>query len=157
MNKYSVCRDSREKRGFGWWFEENLQCDGTIIKTMRTGDYSIDGMEDTLVIDRKGCLSEFAANLTDKRFEREMERMSHIDQSIVMLEFEYEDFENWPKSAGLTNNQIAQVKTSAKFLRKKVHEFCERYGVRFIFAGSDGQEIANDIFLEVVNGKKLQD
>ncbi len=149
-----VIRDTREKRGKGWFFEEDLYCQGTVIKKLATGDYGLVGLEDKFTIDRKGKLTEFASNLTQNRFIKELERMSHMDRAIVMLEFEYEAFEGWPHTAGLVKSQIAKVRTSAKFLRKRMHEFEDLYGVEFIFAGYDGQELAYKIFQEVANGKK---
>ena len=50
LPRYTVVRDTREKPGYGWSWEEHTHskrrppnCDGTVTKTLKTGDYSLIG------------------------------------------------------------------------------------------------------------------
>ena len=43
MSKFTIIRDTREKKGHGWWFDESSHCTGTEVKKLDVGDYSIKG------------------------------------------------------------------------------------------------------------------
>src|SRR5688572_9057132 len=58
---YTVIRDTREQKG--WIFEANAYCEGTVIETMKTGDYTLRGLEDRFVVERKRNVAEFAQNI----------------------------------------------------------------------------------------------
>ena len=45
MSKFTVIRDTREKKGHGWWFDDNAYCEGTIVQKVEIGDYTIQDME----------------------------------------------------------------------------------------------------------------
>ena len=62
--KYTVIRDTREQEGY--YFSEYGLCEGMIDQKLDTGDYSIQGMEDKVCIERKGCVEELAINLGQK-------------------------------------------------------------------------------------------
>jgi ERCC4-type nuclease len=57
--------------------------------TLKTGDYSIAGMERKVCIERKGSVTEFVLNLGKDwgRFERELKRMQGFAIKILVLEF----------------------------------------------------------------------
>lgn len=150
-DKYTVIRDTREQPGQGWFFQPQKSCIGTIIKTLATGDYTIEGYEKILTIERKGTLAEFAGNLTQSRFERELIRMKSIPCPFVVLEFSMDDLYRWPRGAGLPKNLMATIKTSPHFLAKKFLELQLKYPyVHFIFAGMHGKDIASSIFKRIL-------
>ena len=53
MTRFTVIRDTREKEGHGWWFDENAYCIGTEKTKLDIGDYSIKDKEHILCIERK--------------------------------------------------------------------------------------------------------
>jgi ERCC4-type nuclease len=61
--------------------------------TLATGDYSLEGFEDRLAVERKnhgdawGCLTEGR-----KRFERCLERMAVLDRAAIVIEASMKDF-----------------------------------------------------------------
>ena len=71
--KYTVIKDTREQEG--WFFTQTTACDGMVREKLDTGDYSLRGYEELLAIERKGKISEFARNIVENRFERELERL----------------------------------------------------------------------------------
>lgn len=104
---FTVIRDDREKAGHGWTFgpltEQGVElCRGTEIRRLATADYTLDGFEDVLAIERKANIAEFVKSITDRNFELELRRMESIDVAQVILEFGIVDLMNWPKSAGLS-------------------------------------------------------
>ena len=50
--KYTVIKDTREKDGY--FFKEYDRCDGMVVETMKTGDYTLKGMENVLCIEAQG-------------------------------------------------------------------------------------------------------
>ena len=72
---YHVIRDTREQDGY--YFSQYGSCDGMIEHKLDTGDYAIQGLEDKVCVERKGCIEELAINLGQKKhaFLNEIERM----------------------------------------------------------------------------------
>ena len=93
-NKFIVIRDTREKDG--WYFKESDYCEGMVNQKLDTGDYSIQGLEDVLCIERKASVAEIANNIVDDRFTRELDRMSEFKYKFLILEFGVEDILSFP-------------------------------------------------------------
>lgn len=65
--------------------------------TLAAGDYSIQGLEDRVAIERKTKADAFNSLGRDrKRFEREMERLSALDYAAVVIEAGVPDFLSAP-------------------------------------------------------------
>jgi DNA excision repair protein ERCC-4 len=62
------------------------------IQTLKTGDYSVLGMEDIVSVERKS-LDDFIASISwqRERFRREMERLSALPFSAVVIEAKISD------------------------------------------------------------------
>lgn len=59
----------------------------TVPKALKTGDYSIDGLEDEITIERKSLGDAFNSFGQDRdRFVRELERMQQMQWSAVIIE-----------------------------------------------------------------------
>jgi len=98
-SKFIVVKDTREKSGHGWSFDEDSLCAGTRIGTLKTGDYSIEGLEDTFCIERKETPAEFASNCVQQRWDNCVDRLAQMEHPYIIFEFFKEDIENWPKWA----------------------------------------------------------
>ena len=88
---FTVIRDTREQEGY--YFSEFNTCAGMIDQKLDTGDYSIQGMEDKICIERKGCVEELAQNLGSKKhaFINEINRMEDFPHKYIVLEFSLEE------------------------------------------------------------------
>ena len=106
--KYKVIRDTREQNG--WTFMSSKACEGTLSGALKTGDYSIEGYEELLTIERKGSIAELANNLVEDRFERELERMESFKYAFMILEFSMDDLIKYPKGSGIPSYKIKSVK-----------------------------------------------
>src|SRR5688572_28988768 len=115
---YTVVRDTREQRG--WIFEASQYCAGTIIQTMKTGDYTLRGLEKVFVVERKQSVAEFAKNMLEARFEREMIRLENFDQAFIVCEFDFNDVQRWPLGSGLPAKAVANIKISKYFIMKRL-------------------------------------
>lgn len=96
---FTIIRDTREKEGKGYWFDKvekkcgkkfTVECVGTINKKLDFADYSIEGLEQYIAIERKGSASELYNNFGTKanrdRFMREIEGMQNIKYKYLVLE-----------------------------------------------------------------------
>lgn len=146
--KFEVIRDTREKPGQGWTFRKSTKCDGTIVQTLKTGDYSIVGLEDpakpnSITVERKASIGELAGNLSKSdlpRFERELTRMKEFTRSFVVLEFTFDDLMRWPATSGLGWAARKKIKTTGAYILKVLLQVMARHPhVQWVFAGKHGQ------------------
>jgi len=149
--KYTVIKDTREKDGY--FFKEYDRCEGMVVETMKTGDYTLKGMEDTLCIERKASTAEIAMNLGKKKkpFQAEMERMQDFKYAFVVCEFSLDDIINFPENSGIPKRQQKRVRVTGKYMLKALIEFQLWYNTKIIFCGSKYNAflITNSIFKRV--------
>jgi len=87
--KFKIIRDSREKDGMGWNFRASANCSGMEIEKLNVGDYTVKGLENILMIERKtlGDLWNTLGNVDNyKRFLREMERAKDHKVKYLIIE-----------------------------------------------------------------------
>jgi hypothetical protein len=149
--KYKVIRDTREQNG--WTFMAGKACEGTISGTLKTGDYSIEGYQDILTLERKGSIAELATNLVEDRFERELERMESFKYAFMILEFSMDDLIKYPKGSGIPSYQMKSVKLNPFFLLKRLVEIELKYKVKILFCENHGQAVASSIFKRVIENE----
>lgn len=97
----------------------------TKTATLRTGDYSIEGYEESFCIERKSlddALNTFTAGR--ERFERELERMVSFRFAAVVMEFSEKTLLALP----------ADRKVSPESIEGSVRAWRQRYGVHFFWA-----------------------
>jgi len=146
--KYRVIKDTREK--YGWDFQEDLNCAGTTIEQLDTGDYSIVGSVLKLSIERKGCISEFVTNLVDKRFDNEMQRLNEFKFAYLLLEFEMSDILRYPQGSTIPKHKWSSIKMKPEFIMSLLLSLQHKYpNVKILFVGKCGKEVAKTIFRKV--------
>jgi ERCC4-type nuclease len=87
MDELKIIIDTREQKP--WEFPGHT----TAVQKLDTGDYSVEGLEDVLCIERKQNTSEFAKNIIEKRYDDWTERMSKFKYKFLLLEFSLSDVE----------------------------------------------------------------
>ena len=152
MSRFTVIRDTREKEDQGWWFAETNYCTGTLQEKLDTGDYSLQGYEDKLCIERKGSISEFANNLVEKRFTDVLDRMKGFPHKYIILEFDLENILCFPEKSGIPKYRWKTLKVTPNFLLKRVADIQVKYNIPIIFCGNkDGaQAMVLSIFKRVI-------
>lgn len=146
--KYKVIKDTREQEG--WSFAKSDNCEGTEIATLPTGDYSIAGYEHLLCIERKGSVAEFANNIVEKRFERELVRMEGFAHAFMILEFEVEDIINFPASSNIPKWKWGKLRVSNWFILKRLMDFQTQYKTKIMLVGKRGKEVVASLFKRIV-------
>ena len=124
-----------------------------VREKLDTGDYSLRGYEELLAIERKGKISEFARNIVENRFERELERLEDFDYPFMLLEFDMKDVLDYPRSSKLPNSKRRLTKVTGGFILKRIIEFQIRYKTKILLCGEEGWKVALSIFKRVVENE----
>jgi ERCC4-type nuclease len=133
---FMVIKDTREQDGY--FFREYSPCAGMIDQKLDTGDYTIQGLEDKICIERKGCVEELAVNLGQKKytFLDEIERMASFPHKFIILEFSLEDLIKFPEETRIPIKNKASVKITGKYMLKCLIEFQLYNNVNVLFCGN---------------------
>lgn len=129
FSDFNVIIDTREQHP--WQFE-------TIEKTIAkldTGDYSLKGFEDLFCIERKANVSEFANNITEKRYVDVVERLSNVKYSFLLLEFDLYDLLRYPEGSNVPKRIRDKIRITPKFLLKKINELQIMHNIKVVFCG----------------------
>ena len=122
--KYTIIRDTREKPRTAWVFSDAVDM---IDKKLDTGDYSIIGLTNEIALERKAP-DDFLGSITQgrKRFFREIERLSVIPYSCIVVE------ESWEYYAERRYTQ----RVSVNAIRGTLERIVKQYGVPVYFLPS---------------------
>jgi hypothetical protein len=132
---FTVIKDTREQEGY--YFSKYSTCSGMVERKLDTGDYSIEGMEEIICIERKGCVEELAINLGQKKhpFMNEISRMKEFPHKFIILEFSLDDLVNFPENTRIPEKQKSKLKISGKYMLKCLMEFQLHDNIHIIFCG----------------------
>jgi hypothetical protein len=148
-DKFQIIRDSREKQG--WTFATSASCSGTDVRRLETGDYTIVGWESAFVVERKASITEYAGNLFEPRFERELVRLDSFAHPYLFLEFEYDDLMRYPQSTDIPRYKWKYLRVTPHLLLKRHHELRLRHPtLRVEFVGKHGKQVALSLFKRIV-------
>ena len=89
-DEFTIIVDTREQKP--WSFSHHV----TANHKLDTGDYSIEGLEHILSIERKRNVAEFANNITERRFKDVIDRLSKIPHSFILFEFDFDKIMSFP-------------------------------------------------------------
>jgi ERCC4-type nuclease len=132
-----IIQDTREK--YPWDF--SFYGTETKIKGLKTGDYSVAGMENILCIERKRNLAEVSINLGSKwkQFSAELLRMCIFPHKIIILEFGEEKLDSFPIGSGIPENKWNKIRMSPGFLKKQLYSIKDTYDIDIIFSPTKEQ------------------
>ena len=136
MDKYYVLQDKREQDG--WYFGKYGYCLGMKPGTLHTGDYTIEGHEDAICVERKATTAEIAINLGKKKdaFHAEMQRMKDFEFSFMICEFSMSDVLKFPKDSGLPPDRQEETRITGKYMLRSLLEIQLWYDTKILFCDS---------------------
>ncbi len=148
QNKYddfTIIVDTREQQP--WTFENHAVSN----RKLDTGDYSIDGLENILGIERKKSISEFANNITESRYQDVVSRLSQLKYSFLLLEFNLEDVFIYPIGSTVPKRMWSKIKISPAFIIKNILELELSHNIKVMFCGNshNAQKMAEYILRKV--------
>jgi ERCC4-type nuclease len=132
---FTIIVDTREQQP--WSFDHY-----TKAKTkLDAGDYSIQGLQHLLGIERKKSVNEIANNIIESRFKDAIARLAQLKYSFLLLEFDIKDVLHYPIGSSLPRKLWDKVKISPAFLMKHVLDWQLVHNINVIFCGdSDSAE-----------------
>lgn len=156
-DEFTVIIDTREQQP--WAFKEHAVAN----RKLDTGDYSIEGLEHLLCIERKKSASEFANNIVESRFKDVVMRMSQLKYSFLLLEFDLEDLLIYPIGSTVPKRMWDKIRITPAFLLKNILELQLKHNIIVYFCGdSDNAEkmaayILKKIFYMEKNNRRKTD
>jgi len=88
MSNFTIIIDTRERSPYT--FETIDPMPNTMVSGLKTGDYSVDGFQDRITVERKSLTDLYGSIGTGRdRFEREMARMYSMDFAAVVVEADW--------------------------------------------------------------------
>jgi len=130
FSNFHIIVDTREQHP--WNFDTMEKS----VSKLDTGDYSLKGMEEIFCIERKGSVSEFANNITEKRFKDVVERLSKIPHAFLLFEFDLEDVLIYPVGSNVPKRMWDKLRISPKFILKHINELQLLQNVKVLFCGN---------------------
>jgi ERCC4-type nuclease len=139
---FRIIVDTREQQP--WSFEDY----STSIAKLDTGDYSIEGLEDTICIERKKSVSEVANNITESRFKDVINRLKEIKYPFVLLEFDLYDVLRYPVGSNVPKRMLSKIRISPAFIMKNILDLELKHNIHVIFCGDEvnASKLAGMIF-----------
>lgn len=152
MDEFVVVVDTREQQP--WEFGLHV----TAKRKLETGDYSIEGLEHILCIERKKSVSEIANNITEKRFVDVLERMSKIQYPFILFEFDLEDVYSYPVGSDIPKKLWDSLKISANYILKYLTLIQLNYNIHLLFCGDaeNAEKMAVSIMKRVYEKHKRE-
>lgn len=109
----------------------------TEYRKLDAGDYSVDGLEHILAIERKSTTGELYGNLAKKtmkeRFYRELDKLEQVQKAIILCEFPEEHIYSFPRNSGIPPSKQKYIRGGSGFFRKLIHEITENYNIEIVY------------------------
>ncbi len=132
MNPFRIIIDTREQAP---WQFTGFKADAkkkyrpliidTITTGLQSGDYSIEGHELAISIERKSLADAFSTFTTGReRFERELERLSRMTYAAVIIEASWEDILAGPKNP---STSVTHQQTIGKTVYRSILAWSQRF------------------------------
>jgi ERCC4-type nuclease len=142
---FTIIIDTREQQP--WTFDHYA----TAHRKLDAGDYSIEGFENLLGIERKKSINEIANNIIEPRFSNAIARLAQLKYSFLLLEFDMEDVLNYPIGSNLPKRLWDKVKISPAFIMKHILDWQLKHNIKVLFCGcsSNAEKTAEFILKKI--------
>jgi hypothetical protein len=135
QDPFTIIIDTREQIPWEFGFHN------TAKKKLDTGDYTIEGFENILAIERKKSVSEIATNLSENRFSDVLDRLSKIKHSYMVFEFSLDEVYSFPVGSDIPKKLWDKLRISGNYIIKRLIEIQLKYNIQVVFCGdSDNAE-----------------
>lgn len=134
MKDFTLIVDVHEKKP--WIFTPDEVMINIKHEKLKTGDYSIEGFEDEVCVERKNGVAELAMWLgRNKRIcNEQLTRMKHMKYKMLIVECPWNYLLTWPQSSKLPPDKMATIQISSHFLMARIYDIMDLYGIPVFFA-----------------------
>ena len=140
IRPFTIIKDTREKQGYTFAASRTKYhvCKGMVVRKLDTGDYSVEGLEDKVCVERKASVVELANNVgvSRRRFDAEIERMKEFPHRFLVLEFSLTDLMDFPEGSDVPDREIKKLRITNKYMLRYLMELQINHGVNVIFCDS---------------------
>jgi ERCC4-type nuclease len=140
IRPFTIIKDTREKQGYTFEASRTKYhvCKGMVVRKLDTGDYSVEGLEDKVCVERKASVVELANNVgvSRRRFDAEIERMKEFPHRFLVLEFSLTDLMDFPEGSDVPDKEIKKLRITNKYMLRYLMELQINHGVNVIFCDS---------------------
>ena len=140
IRPFTIIKDTREKQGYTFEASRTKYhvCKGMVVRKLDTGDYSVEGLEDKVCVERKASVVELANNVgvSRRRFDAEIERMKEFPHRFLILEFSLTDLMDFPEGSDVPEKEIKNLRITNKYMLRYLMELQINHGVNVIFCDS---------------------
>jgi ERCC4-type nuclease len=146
---FTIIVDTREQNPW------SLKHYTTSKKKLDTGDYTIEGYETLLCIERKYSISEFVNNMTEKRFVDVLTRMSSYKYSFIIMEFSFEDIINFPVGSSIPKHVWKNLKITPSYIIRYISDIQIKYNIKILFCGNayNAEKMALSLIRRVIENE----
>jgi len=146
LNDFTIIVDTREQQP--WEFEYYSKAS----RKLDTGDYSIEGLESLFTIERKKSVSEIANNISENRFNKELDRLNSYKYKFLLLEFSLQDVLDYPIGSTVPKKMWEKLKITNKYILKYLTQISINYNLQTFFCGNkdNAEELALSIIKRIV-------
>lgn len=144
-DNFTIIVDTREQKP--WTFDEYA----TAHHKLDTGDYSIEGLQDIVAIERKRNVAEVANNITESRFQDVIDRLKQIKYPFVLLEFNLDDVMRYPIGSTIPKKLWSKIRITPNFIIKHLLDLELEHNIKIIFCGnpSNAEKMALNILKRI--------
>ncbi len=129
--KPTILVDNREQQP--WTFSKNEWEFGWERATLKTGDYTLAGLEDKVVIEKKKTPAELAQNLLQPRFERELKRLEAFPHPFIVCDFPLYSLEQYPNIPSVPRYLRKKIRAKGPYLLKLLGGLQTAYKAEWFF------------------------
>jgi hypothetical protein len=154
--KVAILRDTREKKP--WDFSGDKYFNGQKDVALKSGDYSLDGYEDQIVVERKKDANELIANFTTdkRRIYDEIHRLKEFKFAAIVIEQTLEDILD--SKSYFVSRKFKHRNAPVAIVINNLLTIMIQHGIPVIFAGKKAKNITRGILLrarELCNAEKI--
>jgi hypothetical protein len=153
-----ILQDNKEQTP--WDLEFFDEVEEQKVVHLVTGDYSIEGLESVVTIERKRTTGEIALNLGQKykAFAREFDRLQTFEYRYIICEFTFDDILSFPINSGIPKRFWSKLRISGKFILSRLEQLCNDHEVELILCGNkeNAERTAYKILKSINDEKKKQ-
>lgn len=135
INKFRIVCDTREQTP--WHFNASKYCLGTTISKVNHGDYTIEGLEDKIFLERKASAAEIAHNVFEKRFDKLLLESEKYKYRYIICEFPLSHLVDYPHGSGLPKSVIRKIRVSGALLLSKIFDYQINHGINIVFCDNN--------------------
>jgi hypothetical protein len=115
-----ILQDNKERMPWDLTFYDEVEEQKVVH--LKTGDYSVEGLENIVAIERKRTTAEISLNVGQKykAFSKEFERLEVFEYKFLICEFTVSDVLSFPINSGIPKRLWPQLRITGKFMLSRL-------------------------------------